>query len=145
MYFWPFLVLKGYSNFSCYQLDFVAGQLTHHILTLKSLRTVPSSLLRTNIQWWPQLFRPLCSLRGARRPRDGWTASQVLYIRQVFSVHCTVHIEEELDRRDGKGRQCCLGDVYLKIPHCSDLAARMIWKKVFGRTSILGGWWFGGV
>ena len=42
-----------------------------------------------------------------------------------FSVY-TVHIEEELDRRDGKGRQCCLGDVYLKMPHCSDLAARMI-------------------
>ena len=25
----------------------------------------------------------------------------------------------------------------------SHLAARMIWRKVFGRTSILGGWWFG--
>ena len=25
----------------------------------------------------------------------------------------------------------------------SHLAARMIWRKVFGRTTILGGWWFG--
>ena len=28
------------------------------------------------------------------------------------------------------------------MSHCL-LAARMIWRNVFGRTSILGGWWFG--
>ena len=45
--------------------------------------------------------------------------------------------EEETDRRAGKGRRCCLGDVL----ECrtSYLAARMIWRKAFGRTSILGG------
>ena len=34
-------------------------------------------------------------------------------------------------RREGKGRHCC-----------NHLAARIIWRKVFGRTFILGGWWF---
>ena len=52
-----------------------------------------------------------------------------------------LRIEQESDRRDGKGRRCWLGDV-LEC-HTSHLAARMILRKVFGRTSILGGWWFG--
>ena len=49
-------------------------------------------------------------------------------------------IEEEKDRREGKGRRFWLGDVL----ECrtSHLAARMILRKVLGRTSILEGWWF---
>ena len=51
------------------------------------------------------------------------------------------NIEE--DRRDGTGRRCCLWDEIDSNPcHTSFLAARMIRRKVFGRTSILGGWWF---
>ena len=53
-------------------------------------------------------------------------------------------IEEESDRRVGRGRHYCLGDIL--DCHNSHLAARMIWRKVFGRTSILGGWcmvWWG--
>ena len=58
----------------------------------------------------------------------------------VFLRNCFC-IEEETDKREGKGRCCCLGDVLeCRISH---LAARMIWWKVFERTSILGGWWFG--
>ena len=55
----------------------------------------------------------------------------------------TTRIEKETDRREGKGRRCCLRDVLeCRTNH---LEARMIRRKVFGRTSILGGWWFGGV
>ena len=62
--------------------------------------------------------------------------------RKLKGASSTVHdIEEGLYRRVGKGRRCCLGDVF----ECrtSQLKARMIWRTVFGRTSILGGWWFG--
>ena len=46
-------------------------------------------------------------------------------------------VEEDSDRREGKGRRCCLGDVL----ECrtSHLAARMILRKGFGRKSLLGG------
>ena len=48
--------------------------------------------------------------------------------------------KKDKDRRKGKGRRCCLGDVL--VCRTNYLAARMILTKVFGRTSILGGWWF---
>ena len=50
-------------------------------------------------------------------------------------------LKTDKDRREGKGRCCCLGD----IPECraNHLAAWIIWKQVFGRTSILVGLWFG--
>ena len=57
--------------------------------------------------------------------------------------YCTALIEEEeTDRREGKGRRCCLGDVI----ECrtSHLAAMMIWTKVFER-SFISGWWWNGV
>ena len=47
---------------------------------------------------------------------------------------------KESERRERKGRHCRLGDV-LKC-RTSHLAARMICRTVFGRTTILGGWWF---
>ena len=47
----------------------------------------------------------------------------------------------ESDRREGKGRHCWLRDI-LEC-HISHLAARTIWRKVFKRTSILRGFWFG--
>ena len=47
---------------------------------------------------------------------------------------------KDLYRTYGKGRLCCLGDV-LEC-HTSHLAARLVWRKVFGRATILGGWWF---
>ena len=48
---------------------------------------------------------------------------------------------KESDIREGKGRRCCLGDILeCRISH---FAARMIWRQIFKRTSILGGWWFG--
>ena len=42
----------------------------------------------------------------------------------------------------GKGRRCWLGD---DLECCTNrhLAAMMTWRKVFERTSILGGWWIG--
>ena len=49
--------------------------------------------------------------------------------------------KKDKDRREGKGRRCWLGDV-LECP-TNQLPARMIWTKVFGRTSILVGWLFG--
>ena len=54
-------------------------------------------------------------------------------------------IEEESHRRKRKGRRCWLGDVL--DCRTRDWVARMIWRKVFGRTSILRGvvvwcgWW----
>ena len=49
--------------------------------------------------------------------------------------------EEETDRREGKCRHCWLGDVLES--RTGHLAARIIWRKDFRRTSILGDWWFG--
>ena len=46
-------------------------------------------------------------------------------------VHST-HREKELDRREGKGRHWCLGDVYLNVA----LAARVIWRIFFDKTSL---------
>ena len=50
-------------------------------------------------------------------------------------------IEEEIDRREGKCRRFCFGDVQLYIVRVSEcrtshLAARMIWRKVFGRCKL---------
>ena len=47
----------------------------------------------------------------------------------------------KIDGREGKGRRSYLGDVL----ECrtNQLAERVIWTNVFGRTSILDGWWFG--
>ena len=46
-------------------------------------------------------------------------------------------IEEETGRREGEVRRCCLGDV--RECRTSHLVVRMIWRKVFGRASNLGG------
>ena len=58
----------------------------------------------------------------------------------LHRYHCTICIEEEKDKREGKGFRCCLGDVL----ECrtSHLAARMIGRQVVGRISIWGGWGF---
>ena len=49
-----------------------------------------------------------------------------------------IDIEEETDRREGKGRRCCLGDV-LECRTCP-LSAWMMWReRKFARTSSLGG------
>ena len=58
----------------------------------------------------------------------------------LHRYHCTICIEEETDKREGKGFRCCLGDVL----ECrtSHLAARMIGRQVVGRISIWGGWGF---
>ena len=61
----------------------------------------------------------------------------------LFShLHYGVHLSLKKDkyRRESKGRRCCLGDG-LKCS-TNHLAARKIWAEVFGRTSILVGWWF---
>ena len=49
--------------------------------------------------------------------------------------------KKDTDRRESKDRCCYLGDVL----ECrtNQLAARMFWTKVFVRTCILVGWWFG--
>ena len=53
-----------------------------------------------------------------------------------------LHIEQESDRREGKGRRCWLGGRILECRN-SHLAARMIGINFFERISILGGRWFG--
>ena len=91
----------------------------------------------------------LCFLWRMKR----WSGSQARTVLQleartkngchkfaIFSVSISI-IEEELDRREGKGRRCCLGEVL--VCRTSHLAARMIYRIVFARTSIVGGWWFG--
>ena len=54
----------------------------------------------------------------------------------------TIHtIEEEFIQKRRQRSWLMVGHVL----ECrtSHLAARMIWRKVFGNASILGGWWFG--
>ena len=51
--------------------------------------------------------------------------------------------EKKSDRREGKGHRCWLRA--LPEFRTSHLVARMIWRYVFGRTSILRGRRFGGV
>ena len=50
----------------------------------------------------------------------------------TFAGYYTGTTEEESGRRKGRGRRCCLGDVL----ECRtrDLAAWMIWRKVFGKN-----------
>ena len=49
--------------------------------------------------------------------------------------------KNDLHRREGKGCRCCLGVVLECLTR--NLAARIIGRTVFWRTSILVGWWFG--
>ena len=70
-----------------------------------------------------------------------------LIILYVFTVENTVRMWIKVKMykatfyEEVLGRRCCLGDVLER--HNNHLAARMICTKVFGRTSILTGWWFG--
>ena len=65
------------------------------------------------------------------------------YLESIRANHLVKYllIEQELDRREGKGRACCLGGIL----ECrtSHLAVGMILRKVLGRTSIF--WGEGGV
>ena len=64
-----------------------------------------------------------------------------MYRNCRLSPNTLNHKVVELDRREGKGRRCYWGEVFEWRNNY--LAARMIWKKVFERTSTLGGRWFG--
>ena len=54
--------------------------------------------------------------RQHHHPGPGIQVSQragvqaILLRYAAIQVYCTLHIEEETDRREGKGRRCCLGD-----------------------------------
>ena len=52
--------------------------------------------------------------------------------------------KKDKDKRESKGRHCCLGTLE-DILECrtNHLAARMNWTKIFRITFILAGWWFG--
>ena len=66
---------------------------------------------------------------------------------RLIQVHCTVHIRSSsppgwwLGQKRRQRSSLWFGNVL----ECwtSHLAARMIWTQIFGRTSILVGWWFG--
>ena len=70
--------------------------------------------------------------RGANRDMKArnWTCGRHYKLLTSHHLNCGQLIEEETDRREGKGRRCYL-------------AARKNWRTVIGWTSILGGWWFG--
>ena len=54
---------------------------------------------------------------------------------------CAAKKKDNYRREEGKGHRCWLGDIIeYRTNH---LAVKMIWWKVVGRTTTLGGWYFG--
>ena len=54
---------------------------------------------------------------------------------------CAAKKKDNYRREEGKGHRCWLGDIIeYRTNH---LAEKMIWWKVVGRTTTLGGWYFG--
>ena len=51
-------------------------------------------------------------------------------------------IEEDTAIKEGKGRRCCLGDG-IKLNAVLANLQKGWFEESFGRTSILGWWWFG--
>ena len=51
-------------------------------------------------------------------------------------------IEEDTASKEGKGRRCCLGDG-IKLNAVLANLQKGWFEESFGRTSILGWWWFG--
>ena len=64
------------------------------------------------------------SFANWNRVRKCWSVPDPdLYIREQKRIsalqHCLLHIEEEEDRREGRGRRCCFGDGMDSIPYAA--------------------------
>ena len=76
--------------------------------------------------------------RGAGHTCDICRDNLILLQAKSLLPWCITAIEEESDRREGKGRYCCLG-TYVKYM----MNAALGWFEVLVRTSIFRGRWFG--
>ena len=73
------------------------------------------------------------------------TLPEIRYIRYTDFREHTVYTPRHRIRTRQKGRQrsSLLDRRNTWMSHFSHLEARVIWRKLHGRTSILEGWWFG--
>ena len=82
--------------------------------------------------WWRRTSRCGCGLSSGRAPASGYTMST----RTTCSGSKVSVIEEDSDRREGKGRRCWLGDGIDSFP-CRTLPKWIFFQKLFFKSSLL--------
>ena len=106
---------------------------------------LPAKLRERPSGWWKFIIslqsKPQYSTvqyRGIITHNDLYTVITIVYC-QSYWHHIQPYKKNQIEE---KAKVSLLFGRSTWMPHYSHLAARMIRTKVFGRTSILEGWWF---